>query len=140
MESIQQDGPKPTVIKCPSKDLYPKIVTSALDLLARYPEGTVAIIIPTVTELKSHLLRDAWIQNAQDKRFWSKSGRSFSVVTPEIARGLEFDAVIVVEPKNFPTNLARLGALYTSLTRANKELVVIHTLVLPDELRQAHRD
>jgi len=140
MESIQQDGPKPTIIKCSSKDLSPKIVSSALDLLVRYPEGTVAIIIPTVTELKSYLLRDAWIQNAQDKRFWSKSGHSFSVVTPEIARGLEFDAVIVVEPKSFPTNLARLGALYTSLTRANKELVVIHTLALPDELRQAHRE
>jgi len=139
MESIQQDGPKPSIIECSTKELYPKIVSSVLDLVARYPEGTVAIIIPTVTELKSYLLREAWTQDARDKRFWSKTGLSFSVVTPEIARGLEFDAVIVVEPQSFPTNLARLGALYTSLTRANRELVVIHTMALPDELRQVHR-
>lgn len=140
IESIQDDGPKPLILKSSSRELHQQILNSAVDLVDRYPLGTVAIIIPDVIELKTHLLREGWTQNAQDKRHWRKSERSFSLVTPEIARGLEFDAVIVVEPHSFPTNLARRGALYTSLTRANKELVVIHTQPLPDELRRAQRN
>ena len=56
------------------------------------------------------------------------------VLTPDAARGLEFDAVIVIEPGLFPRNLGRQGALYTSLTRANRQLVVVHNRPLPAEL------
>lgn len=51
------------------------------------------------------------------------------------ARGLEFDGVVVVEPADFQKNLGRHGSLYTSLTRANKKLVVVHSSPLPQELR-----
>ena len=51
------------------------------------------------------------------------------------ARGLEFDGVVVVEPADYPENVGRLGLLYTSLTRATKELVVVHTKPLPKNLR-----
>lgn len=47
----------------------------------------------------------------------------------------EFDAVVVVEPADFPPNLGRHSLLYTSLTRAVRELVVDHALPLPKELR-----
>lgn len=69
----------------------------------------------------------------------SKGELRMSVVTPNIARGLEFDGVVVVEPELFPKNLARLGSLYTSLVRANTELAVVHSQGLPNELRQASR-
>jgi DNA helicase II / ATP-dependent DNA helicase PcrA len=59
--------------------------------------------------------------------------------TPETVRGVEFDAVVVVEPGAFPRNLARVGPLYTSLTRSNRELVVVHSQALPDELRRHGR-
>jgi DNA helicase IV len=58
---------------------------------------------------------------------------------PESARGLEFDAVIVVEPGTFPKNVGRDGQLYTSLTRANRELAVVLHASLPDGLRKAAR-
>lgn len=51
------------------------------------------------------------------------------------ARGLEFDGVVVVEPAAFQQNLGRHGSLYTSLTRANKKLVVVHSKPLPQELK-----
>ena len=57
------------------------------------------------------------------------------VLHPDMARGLEFDGVVVVEPADFPAIIGRHGVLYTSLTRATKELVVVHTKALPRELR-----
>jgi len=44
---------------------------------------------------------------------------------PLFARGLEFDAVVVVDPADFRPNLGRRGSIYTALTRADQELVVV---------------
>jgi DNA helicase IV len=139
MENIQQEGLKPVVLKSSTEDLNKEVVAAALKLVSNYPDGTVAIIIPVVVKLKAYLFRDGWTQNSRDKRYWSKSGITFSLVTPDVARGLEFDGVVVVEPKDFPANLARLGSLYTSLTRANKELTIVHSRGMPDVLRKASR-
>lgn len=57
------------------------------------------------------------------------------VTTIDEARGLEFDAVVVVEPADFPLNIGRHGPLYTALTRANRELSVVYSRSLPDALR-----
>jgi DNA helicase IV len=58
-----------------------------------------------------------------------------TVVTGPEAKGLEFDAVVVVEPGCF-TALGPRGfrLLYIALTRAVQELVVVHTDPLPDVL------
>ena len=47
--------------------------------------------------------------------------------------------MIVIEPGAFPENLGRTGQLYTSLTRANRELAVVWNKDLPDPLRRAGR-
>lgn len=139
MENIQEEGQKPLILKSAISKLNKTVVDATLELVKKHQDGTVAIITPSVPKLKKYLLRDGWTQNSQEKRFWSKSGKTFSLLTPLLARGLEFDGVVVVEPKEFPTNLARLGSLYTSLTRANKELTIVHSKGLPDELRNANR-
>lgn len=58
---------------------------------------------------------------------------------PDLARGLEFDAVIVVELATFPPNLGRRGQLNKRLTRAVHELVVLHSVPMLKELRSPHR-
>ena len=65
--------------------------------------------------------------------------RRLIAIRPVQARGLEYDGVVVVEPANFQQNLGRHGSLYTSLTRANKKLVVVHSRALPTELRRRIR-
>lgn len=139
MENIQEEGEKPRVIKSSTKELNATVERTAVEIIRKYSEGTVAVIIPHVTELKNYLLKQSWIQNPGDKRHWSKGDLRMSVATPDIARGLEFDGVVVIEQELFPKNLARLGSLYTSLTRANRELAVVHSQGLPNELRQASR-
>jgi DNA helicase IV len=57
------------------------------------------------------------------------------VVAPDEAKGLEFDAVLVVEPAAIAgATAAGLRLLYVALTRAVQELVVVHTRPLPAAL------
>lgn len=64
-------------------------------------------------------------------------GMRFQLLSPEEARGLEFDAVVVMEPAAFRASSGTNGRLYTSLTRANLELVVVHDKPLPAALARA---
>jgi len=61
-----------------------------------------------------------------------------TVLDPPDAKGLEFDAVVVVEPAAIAGGDARgLRLLYVALTRAVQELVVVHSLPLPGALAGA---
>jgi len=138
LESLQADGPEPTMVRAPQRDkLAPTSVEQASLLVRRYRDGSVAIIAAATHHIATALRRAGW--SAQDERGQSWTGPlgAIRLLTHDQARGLEFDAVIVVEPADFPTveGEAHLGSLYTSLTRANKELVVVHHKPLPDKLR-----
>lgn len=53
-------------------------------------------------------------------------------LTPRAAKGLEFDAVVLVEPARILANGSRGAAdLYVALTRATQRLTVVHTEPLP---------
>ncbi|HEX6567880.1 MAG TPA: ATP-binding domain-containing protein [Acidimicrobiales bacterium] len=71
-------------------------------------------------------------------------GHGVTILDPLEAKGLEFDAVVVVEPAAIAGDSARgLRLLYVALTRAVQELVVVHARPLPPGLRldrpAAHR-
>ena len=58
-----------------------------------------------------------------------------TVVPVTLAKGLEFDQVIVVEPARIAASEARgLQRLYVALTRAVTRLTVIHADPLPEAL------
>jgi superfamily I DNA/RNA helicase len=58
-----------------------------------------------------------------------------TVVPVTLAKGLEFDQVIVVEPSRIAASEARgLQRLYVALTRAVSRLTVIHIGPLPSAL------
>ena len=58
-----------------------------------------------------------------------------TVLDPPDAKGLEFDAVVVVEPALIAAGTSRgLRLLYVALTRAVQELVVVHARPLPPAL------
>jgi len=70
------------------------------------------------------------------------TGETVTLLTPPEAKGLEFDAVVVVEPTAFladdPIGGGRL--LYIALTRAVQELAILHALPVPTALGPASRD
>lgn len=135
VDSVQSNGPAPRVFKCRLSDLVSGTVSVALDLHRRHATGTTAVISVEVASLQKHLVGNGWKQDPVDKRQFALGSKTLFLLGPETARGLEFDAVVVMEPLDFPVNLGRFGPLYTSLTRANRELAVTHAKALPDGLR-----
>lgn len=115
-----------------------KAVEVAREFAGAYVNGTVALITVDPGSLIQELGRQGWRRGA-DHTTWNRMDQTVRLFVPEGARGLEFDAVVVVEPAAFPENLGRAGQLYTSLTRANRELAVVWHRGLPDALRAAAR-
>ena len=63
-------------------------------------------------------------------------GARLTLVPVTLAKGLEFDHVIVAEPARIATAHSRgLHQLYVALTRAVSRLTVLHTQPLPEPLR-----
>lgn len=57
-----------------------------------------------------------------------------TLVPVTLAKGLEFDDVIVVEPARIAAQPRGLHRLYVALTRAVSRLTVLHTEPLPEPL------
>ncbi len=62
--------------------------------------------------------------------------RPVTIVPAPLAKGLEFDAVVVVEPAGIADgDLRGLRLLYVALTRPIQRLSIVHSLPLPEVLR-----
>ncbi|WP_349426528.1 AAA family ATPase [Microbacterium sp. LWS13-1.2] len=136
IRAFQKVGPIPVVMRTSSDDLGLAITSQLARLFEAYPSGTTAVISPNFETIRTLLRARGWQGQHGNVEVWSLNGKTVRVFGPNAARGLEFDAVVVVEPTDFPMNVGRQGPLYTSLTRANRELVVIHIKPLPDALRR----
>ncbi len=135
--SLRHDGPPPVVQRVDAKRVGHASLQQALRLLGDYPSGTVAVIATRGKEIIDSLRSAGWTKSPQSGRpIWLKGSQELTVLHHDHARGLEFDAVVVVEPALFPQNYGRFGPLYTALTRANRELAVVHSTPLPRELRR----
>lgn len=136
--TLQQTGPAVDVQRVRSaRELAVAAMTSAVRLCAAHPAGTVGIIAADPAPVRDELVRAGWQRRRETH--WEKDGRTVRLLTHVTSRGVEFDGVVVVEPAAFPQNLGRSGPLYTSLTRANRELAVVHLAPLPDALRRHNK-
>jgi DNA helicase IV len=61
-----------------------------------------------------------------------------ALVTPQVVKGLEFDAVVVVEPAEITALDAGFRHLYVAMTRAVQHLGIVHAQPLPELLVPAH--
>jgi DNA helicase IV len=97
--------------------------------------GTVAIVCAAgqVDNLNAQLT-DAGVTFGEAIRRGLQ--RDITLVGVDMVKGLEFDAVVVVEPARIARD-AGLRALYVALTRATKRLTVVHAEPLPEPLRIA---
>lgn len=119
-------------------------LTEAKRLANRHLGGRVAVITTQPGRLQAAAVRAGW-ERAGAKHKVGSFRRvnddgiplEFHLLHPNQARGLEFDGVVVVEPAEFRTLLGQHGGagthgpLYTSLTRANLSLTVVHWKPLP---------
>ena len=132
-EQALRDGPQPAVTKVAAGERTSAAVDASIDLTKRHT-GMVAVISTEPRPLSVEFRERGWVRG-RHPRSWTWDGATVVILHPDEARGLEFDAAVVVEPGVFPENVGRQGVLYTSLTRANKELAVVHAQALPRRLR-----
>lgn len=96
---------------------------SLIDQSLEVVGGLVAVIGASVDQLVSaHLGHDG------------ETGR-VRFLTPNQAKGLEFDAVILLEPSHIWTSRGGAAQLYIALTRATQRLAIVYTEALPAPLQ-----
>lgn len=105
----------------------------------RIPGGLIGIIVP---QSEYHTVRAA-LEDSFTGDIWMGEGRRgqrhLALVTAQQAKGLEYDAVIIVEPQILVQDAAgAVGDLYVAMTRATQTLTMITSAsreVLPVGLR-----
>jgi DNA helicase IV len=102
-------------------------------------EGRVAVLAPAarVAELRARLLPGLAGHDGGDPDAEPDLDAPVVVLSVSAAKGLEFDAVVLVEPAELLTESPRgLNDLYVALTRATQRLTVVHASPLPPVLRR----
>lgn len=107
--------------------------------LERIPEGLMGVI--AVEENYEAVLR--LLETHYPQRVWTGTGRrkqrDIVLVTPQQAKGLEYDSVVILEPQEIVAAAdGSVGDLYVAMTRATQTLTMITTAAtgeLPAGLR-----
>ncbi|HET7802265.1 MAG TPA: AAA family ATPase [Humibacillus xanthopallidus] len=105
--------------------------------------GSVGVIVPdTSVERVSAALGSAGVPHGRlDRDHGDDEDHQVEVVPASVAKGLEFDRTVVVEPAAIaaaePDERTGLRRLYVVLTRAVSELTIVHAEPLPEALGAA---
>ncbi len=129
--SIRSGRTDPLVLKVPYDDLLEAGLAEAARLSAA--EALVALVAPT--DLVAGLRRLA--QRDHSVGFLERDAmtRPVTIVPAPAAKGLEFDAVVVLEPATIAGSDRRgLRLLYVAMTRPIQHLSVVHSAPLPAAL------
>ena len=138
---VRRTGVPPAVVGVGGRgDLVGAVVAVARDLVEEVAPGTAAVLAPAslIGDLAVGL--DAAGVSASDPRR-DGLGAPLSLLPVDLANGLEFDAVVVVEPAAVAEESTQgLRALYVALTRPTRRLALVHARPLPPPLagRAAH--
>ena len=118
----------PQLIRTDNTNLEHVLVESVHTQLQRLPGGLIGIIV--AAEFRWHFQQLLEANFAH--RVWTGAGRrrhrDIVLVSAQQAKGLEYDAVVIVEPQNIVTAAGgSVGNLYMAMTRATQTLTMITT-------------
>jgi len=125
--SVREAGRPPRLVPCSAGDWAP--VATVVSELASAWQSVGVIVADGAEQDVREVLRSAGIRFGDG--LGAGRGEVVSVLAPPEAKGLEFDAVVVVEPAAFLVDAARGRLLYIALTRAVQELLLAHAAPLP---------
>jgi DNA helicase IV len=135
--SVRHD-PGSLVLTRASAAALPGILSAACrDALSR-PGSAAVIAADDQVATLSRMLSAAGLQHASlaGDGASASDGQRLILVPVTLAKGLEFDQVVVVEPTRIAASEARgLHRLYVALTRPVSRLTVLHSGPLPEPLR-----
>jgi DNA helicase IV len=131
--SIRLAGDEPWVTAVDPEDLLAAVAARARLLADEW--RSIGVVSPaSLTDIVLAALSAAGLDAAAAER--GGLDRKVAVLDPPTAKGLEFDAVVVVEPARFLVEES-LGArlLYIAMTRCVQHLSVLHAEPLPEPLQ-----
>ena len=133
------DGP-PQVLSVDSAERVGEAVASATNAMIAEARGlSVAVLTPdAMVDEISNALTDAGI--AHSRATTSGLDDQVTVVPISVAKGLEIDGVVVVEPARIvASEIQGKRALYVALTRPTQRLTIVHAEPLPSALEAGVR-
>ncbi|MFV2213037.1 HelD family protein [Actinomadura sp. LOL_016] len=126
-ESVRDDEAPPRAVELPVTGL-PALVADELDAVG---EGRLAVIVSAARHADVLAVLPGAAAGATPEALDSP----VVVLTTEEAKGLEFDAVVLVDPAGVLAGSPKGGQdLYVALTRATRRLTVVHAGDLPPVL------
>jgi len=112
--AVRRTGVAPRLLAAPRQSLAERAVAVATALLDEV-EGTVGLIVP-----------EAWRAAVQERTAVAGAPERLVLTDPVTVKGLEYDAVVVVDPDQIVAESAgRERALYVCLTRPTQVLVTL---------------
>ena len=131
--SARLDGPPPTIIPTSEEALPSVVAATAAELSGRWT--STAVVAPRSLRASVMEAFAAAGVECTDGLRTSELGEHLTLLTPATTKGLEFDAVLAVEPARIVGEEDEgMRLLYIVLTRAVQSLTVVHALPLPDDL------
>ncbi|MEX1217650.1 MAG: ATP-binding domain-containing protein [Acidimicrobiales bacterium] len=133
--SVREDGAEPAIFCAEPGRLAEAVAEVALIEREAVDPGQVAIVCTSsIIDEVCEALENAEIAFGRATRHGLE--HRVTVVEVGLVKGLEVDAVIVVEPALIVAEQAQGNrALYVALTRATKRLAIVHEDELPESLR-----
>jgi len=132
---VRRTGVVPRFEEVAAGALADRVATLATEVCREVAPGTAAVLAPASLVAELSVALDAAGVEASDPRR-DGLGAPLSLLPVDLANGLEFDAVVVVEPVAVAEESPQgLRALYVALTRPTRRLVVVHSRPLPPALR-----
>jgi DNA helicase IV len=133
--SVRDGDALPEIVTVPSRaDLGEAVATATKALTAERDGMSVVVVVPD--ELASEMsaaLEAAGVGHG--RAAVSGLDAQVTVVPISLAKGLEVDGVVVVEPARIvASEVQGLRALYVALTRPTQRLTIVHAEALPDPL------
>lgn len=129
--SVRVDGQAPTIVTATLDGLAGAVASCVSELSERW--GSVGVIVPAArTDAVADALARASV--AFGTGVLGGLGGVVTLLEPPEAKGLEFDAVVVVEPSEVYDDERGGRLVYIALTRAVQELAIVHVAPLPAAL------
>ena len=131
--SVRQEAGSLVIIPAPGESMPGALTAACADALSRPGSAAVIAADDQVAGISAILTASGLPHSVLDA---DAAAGELTLVPVTIAKGLEFDQVIVVEPARIAAAESRgLQRLYVALTRAVSRLTVLHAEPLPAPLR-----
>jgi DNA helicase IV len=134
--SVRVGDAQPVIVRADSPDGVGQAVADEVrSLTATIPGGSLGVIAPDsmIDDLSEHLTA-AGVNHGTATRTGLDEG--VTLVPVSVVKGLELDAVVVVEPARIVSDHEHgMRSLYVALTRPTQRLSIVHADELPEPLR-----